>query len=232
MGSTAEERVPTAIRYTLSCSVLRMPERDVTHVHPVRRGRPRDARVDEAIAAATRQLLVEIGYAATSLELVARRAGVARTSIYRRWPSKAHLVYETVFTAIGPHTIPDTGSVEGDLRTVVHSLTKEFSTPAAVAAMAGILADFGADEQFRSVVREAFLAPTKRALEVVLDNAVTRGELGSAVPVDTISEALGGAVFFRCVVLGARADSTTADHLVRLVLDGARPSASRSTSSP
>ncbi|MGY0235352.1 TetR/AcrR family transcriptional regulator [Longispora urticae] len=189
---------------------------------PPARGRPRDGRVDEAIAAATRELLVEVGYPGTSLELVARRAGVARTSIYRRWPSKAHLVYETVFTDVGPRTIPDTGDVAADLRTLVRAMIAEFGTPAAVAAAAGVLADFGADEGFRTLVREQFLAPVKQAVELVLRTAVARGELGDAVAVDTISGALGGAVFFRCVVLGEPADPDTAEDLVRLVLDGAR----------
>jgi hypothetical protein len=85
-----------------------------------------------------------------------------------------------------------------------------------------VLADFGADERFRSEVREAFLAPTKQAVKAVLHNAVARGELGAAVAADTISEALGGAVFFRCVVLGEPPDPAAAEDLVRLILDGAR----------
>ena len=196
------------------------------------RGRPRDGRVDEAVAAATRDLLVEVGYPGTSLELVARRAGVARTSIYRRWPSKAHLVHETVFTDVGPRSVPDTGAVETDLRALVHALLGEFTAPAAVAAATGLLADFGADEAFRTTAREAFLTPAKRAVEAVLHRAVARGELTGAVAAGTVVEALVGAVFLRCVVLGEPPGPGTAEDLVRLVLDGARSPAPRPPSSP
>src|SRR3954452_8047304 len=60
-------------------------------------GRPRDPRVDEAIRTATLELLVEEGYQATTIQAIARRAGVSAPSIYRRWSSKAEVVEAAVF---------------------------------------------------------------------------------------------------------------------------------------
>ena len=68
-------------------------------VHTPPLGRPRDPRIDEAVLAATRELLAEVGYKRLSMGLVARRAGVHRPAIYRRWSSKPHLVCEAVYPA-------------------------------------------------------------------------------------------------------------------------------------
>src|SRR4051794_14879902 len=62
-------------------------------------GRPRDPRVEDAVRVATLELLVEEGYQATSIQAIARRAGVSAPTIYRRWANKAELIEEVVFPA-------------------------------------------------------------------------------------------------------------------------------------
>src|SRR5919201_1691169 len=80
--------------------------------------RPRDRRLDAAVLGATRRLLVEVGYRDLSIEAVARRAGVHRPTIYRRWRSKAELVHAAIYPA-GDVTlrVPDTGDFARDIRT-------------------------------------------------------------------------------------------------------------------
>ena len=68
-------------------------------------GRPRDARIDAAIIAATRELLLESGYAALTLSAIAARAGTTTAALYRRWSGKAQLVHEAVLQ-IDPHPVP------------------------------------------------------------------------------------------------------------------------------
>jgi AcrR family transcriptional regulator len=188
----------------------------------VGRGRPRERRVDDAALAATRDLLVEVGYRRLSLDLVARRAGVSRAALYRRWPGKPYLVFDAAFSSVGPATVPDTGSLEDDLDTLLDALVAEFSHPAATAAATGLLADFGADEAFRDQVRDRMLAPTATAVRAVLTRAVERGELPEDAPFDVLVGALGGTVFFRGVVLAAPITREEGRHLVRILLDGAR----------
>ena len=62
-------------------------------------GRPRDPTIDDVILRVTRDLLIESGYSGVAFDSVARRAGVTRPTVYRRWPSKMHLVHEAVFPA-------------------------------------------------------------------------------------------------------------------------------------
>ena len=86
------------------------------------RGRPRSAEADRAILAATADLLAERGLAAMSIEEVAARAGVGKTTIYRRWPSKGLLALDAFvisFRAEQPQ--PDTGSLRGDLLSALHA---------------------------------------------------------------------------------------------------------------
>src|SRR5450432_744304 len=80
------------------------------------RGRPRSAEADRAILAATLELLAERGLDAMSIEEVAARAGVGKTTIYRRWPSKGLLALDAfVISFRAEQPLPDTGTLRGDL---------------------------------------------------------------------------------------------------------------------
>ena len=74
-------------------------------------GRPRDPRIDYSVLRATVELLGKSGYADLSVDAIAKRAGTSKPAIYRRWPSKAHLVHEAVFPISEATELPDTGSL-------------------------------------------------------------------------------------------------------------------------
>ena len=83
--------------------------------HGSDRGRPRDPGVDQAILVATIQLLSEVGYTRVTVAEVARRAGVSKPAIYRRWAQKSQLVVEAMVTQMPTRVPPDTGSTAEDL---------------------------------------------------------------------------------------------------------------------
>ena len=87
-------------------------------------GRPRDPRIDDSVLRATVELLGKSGYADLSVDAIARRAGTSKPAIYRRWPSKAHLVHEAVFPISEATELPDTGSLAGDVREMVRRSTR------------------------------------------------------------------------------------------------------------
>ncbi|WP_028811905.1 TetR/AcrR family transcriptional regulator [Streptomyces flavidovirens] len=181
------------------------------------RGRPRDSRAHEAILAATAELLVEVGYAATAIGAVAARAGVGKDTIYRRWSGKAELVYEAVFTETDTMAAPDTGNLTADLAALLDALIQEFTAPAAAAALPGLLADFAAAPVLRTRIRTHFLAPAKAGLAEVFERAVRRGETGADVPVDLILDTLAGAVFFHVGLVGERPAPKLATQLAAIV---------------
>ncbi|MGW4690615.1 TetR/AcrR family transcriptional regulator [Streptomyces sp. NPDC004244] len=169
---------------------------------PAGRGRPRDERSGAAIIRAAAELVAESGYASTSIASVAARAGVGKDTIYRRWSGKPELVYEAVFTTADAADLPDTGTLEGDLTALVQSLVEEFSTPAAAAALPGLLADFAATPELRATIRSRFLQPAKQRLVAVFDHAERRGDTGEDLPIDLVLDTLAGAVFFHLGIIG------------------------------
>ncbi len=187
---------------------------------PPSRGRPRDPRSHEAIIGATAELVVEVGYAATSIGAVAARAGVGKDTIYRRWPGKPELVFEAVFTTTDDAPSPDTGTLAGDLTVLLQGLVDEFSAPAAAAALPGLLADFAADADLKARIRGDFLAPSKERLLIVFERAVVRGEIAAETPVDLVLDTLAGAVFFHVGLVGEHPDPRLATRLAAVVAKG------------
>lgn len=184
------------------------------------RGRPRDERSHAAIVAAAAELVTELGYDATSVTAVAARAGVGKDTIYRRWSGKPELVYEAVFTATDAAPVPDTGTLEGDVAILAQGLVDEFSTPAAAAALPGVLADFAADPALRDKIRATFLKPAKQRLIGVFNRAAERGETVAEVPIDLVLDTLVGAVFFHLGILGERPDPTLAHRIAAIMTKG------------
>ncbi|MEV6241835.1 TetR/AcrR family transcriptional regulator [Lentzea sp. NPDC051838] len=186
------------------------------------RGRPRDPRSHAAILAATTELVIETGYAATSIGAVAARAGVGKDTIYRRWRGKPELVFEAVFTTTDQVPPPDTGTLTGDLTALTQALVDEFTAPAAAAALPGLLADFAADPELKARIRADFLAPSKERLLGVFERAVTRGDMAAGISADLVLDTLAGAVFFHIGLVGEQPDPRLAGRLAGLVAGGLR----------
>ncbi|MFF3017317.1 TetR/AcrR family transcriptional regulator [Streptomyces sp. NPDC057939] len=187
---------------------------------PSSRGRPRDPRSHEAIVNAATELVIEVGYAATSIGAVAARAGVGKDTVYRRWRGKPELVFEAVFTTTDQSPVPDTGTLAGDLTELLRGLVDEFRAPAAAAALPGLLADFAADPVLKERIRGEFLAPSKERLLIVFERAGARGEIEAGTPVDLVLDTMAGAVFFHVGLVGEQPDPRLAVRLAAVILQG------------
>ncbi|MCV7099554.1 TetR/AcrR family transcriptional regulator [Mycobacterium palustre] len=155
-------------------------------------GRPRDPRIDAAVLCATVELLAETGYAGLSVAAIATRAGTSKPAIYRRWPSKAHLVHEAVFPIGAATAIPDTGSLRDDLREMVCRTTDFLSTPAARSALPGLVGEMAADPTLHSALLERFADVIAGGLAERLDKAAARGEARADVTAAELAEAVAG----------------------------------------
>jgi AcrR family transcriptional regulator len=185
-----------------------------------RAGRPRDPRLDEAIVAATVELLTERGYHDTTLAAVAARAGTTTAAIYRRWSSKSELVAKAVFRTDGDDVVADTGDIAADLATMVRWSVEKLARPAALAAIAGLLGEPRDDRRDR--VADASVAvdlTTER-----LRRAQADGELRADVDPEVLASLIDGPVM-HAVLSGTadRVDERWIADLVAVVLDGARP---------
>ena len=119
-------------------------------------GRPRDPRIDSAVLTAAADLVQKVGYADLTIAAIAERAGTTKPAIYRRWPSKAHLVHEAVFPSGEPTLMPHTGSIAGDLREMLRRTADVWTAPAARAAMPGLMAEISADPTLHRALLERF----------------------------------------------------------------------------
>jgi AcrR family transcriptional regulator len=185
-------------------------------------GRPRDPRIDRAVLAATRELLVEIGYARLSFELVAKRAGISRPTIYRRWPSKMHLVHAAVFPDPDSSLVADTGDFAADLRTMIRRTLQSYARPEAQAAIPGLLSDLHDDPQLRSAVIDRLENQVRVHLAGVVARAVARGEVSPDVDADALLDTIAGALFHRVVARQELSERFVA-RLADLLLHGVEP---------
>ena len=184
-------------------------------------GRPRDRRIDSAVLQATAELLVEVGYANLTLAAIADRAGTSRPALYRRWPSKAHLVHEAAFSDGTAHAVPDTGSFLGDLRAIVATTAGVLSTPLARLALPGLIAEAAEDHELHQRVLQRFADQGWSGLEQWSARARRRGDLADDVVVVVLLELVIGAALAALLIHGPEAlDDAWVDATTRILSAG------------
>jgi AcrR family transcriptional regulator len=167
-------------------------------------GRPRDPRVDDAIRRAAHELLLEVGYPATTIQAIARRAGVSPQSIYRRWPNRVALLHDVVYPP-GPMVLPPTTSdLEADLRAWLHATVGGLIEPAAQVAIPGLLADYRVDPSAYDRLVERAEVPFRAAFAAALASHVAAGRASAAVAPDTLFDLFLGTALVAALIPGRR----------------------------
>ena len=183
-------------------------------------GRPRDPRIDDSVLRATVELLGKSGYADLSVDAIAKRAGTSKPAIYRRWPSKAHLVHEAVFPISEATELPDTGSLGGDVREMVRRSTGVLTTPAARAAMPGLLAEMATDPTLHAKLLERFGDVTSRGMTDRLDGALSRGEVRADITAADLVEAIAGMTLMAIITRNQVLDDAWVERTATLITKG------------
>jgi len=183
-------------------------------------GRPRDPRIDTAALRATVDLLAETGYTGLSVSAIAERAGTSKPAIYRRWPSKAHLVHEAVFPVGAATAIPNTGSLPDDVREMVRRTIAVLATPAARAALPGLIGEMAADPTLHSALLERFADVIAGGLAEWLEGAAARGEVRTDVTPAALAEAIAGLALVALLTHGTNLDQIWVDRTTTLLLKG------------
>ena len=181
-------------------------------------GRPRDPAVDEAIIAATLGLLAERGYADLTVADVARRAGVSKPLLYRRWSDKAQLVVEAMVTRLPKIPLPDTGNTRGDLLAFTDQLVATFTPTPAGSVLPGLVAAVAADPQLATSYREMLVEPLRRRMRAAVLRGIVRGDLREDTDVEFALDTLAGPLYVRLLITGAPIDQSYSKAAVDLVL--------------
>lgn len=168
------------------------------------RGRPRIAELDERILSATRELLAEHGYPGLSMEAVARKAGVGKQTLYRRWPRRPLLVYEAYFGGRDQTRswLPDTGTLAEDLAAATAVQQAIFTAPGTVGLVSGLVADCLAEPPLMAELRDRMMRPDLEVAGTMFTRAVARGELPADTDTEALAQILAGAMFAHHVLYG------------------------------
>lgn len=156
-------------------------------------GRPRDPGVEAGILVAVQDLLIESGYAGTTIAAVAQRAHCGRSAIYRRWETKAELVVAAVRALQVTTAAPDTGTLRGDLLAAALHFADADERTASV--LASILSEIGRDEELRDVAYRVIGGPPVAVLTSVIERWIDRGEVRADAPVSVIAGIVPTAAF-------------------------------------
>ncbi len=162
------------------------------------RGRPKNERIDVEVVAAVLKGLRLRGYRGVTMEGVARQVKRARTSLYRRWPSKRHLVADAVVAELGAEPAPDTGSLRKDLEAAVGTLLNGFAGPLGK-ALPGLVADMAHDPALARMIREKVLVARRRSIRAAFERGEARGESGRGFDIEILIDMLTGPFYFRAL---------------------------------
>ncbi|MFE7353655.1 TetR/AcrR family transcriptional regulator [Streptomyces sp. NPDC057543] len=198
-----------------------------SHREPPRTGRPRSAAADEAILEATRASLVDLGWSKLTMGDVATRAGVAKTTLYRRWAGKNELVVDAVAVLFDELELPDLGSLSADVQAVVLQFAALLERPETQTALMAVVAESTRDEALRTRIRDSIVDRQKRLVLQGRQRAQERGELPveqdevlAATTADLIFDVIAGAVVHRALVSAEPVDADWARRFTVLLLAG------------
>ncbi|MEU9113803.1 TetR/AcrR family transcriptional regulator [Streptomyces sp. NPDC048483] len=204
---------------------------DSTSPRKGRTGRPRSAEADRAILDATRAALVDLGWGKLTMGDVAARAGVAKTTLYRRWANKNELVVDAVAVLFDELELPDRGCLKDDIEGVVLQFGALLARPETKTALMAVVAESTTDDALRERIRSAIVDRQKRLVVLGRERAQQRGELppdspgpegalAAAQAVGLIFDVIAGAIVHRTLVSSEPVDPAWAHQFSTVLLTG------------
>ncbi|WP_250562945.1 TetR/AcrR family transcriptional regulator [Sphaerisporangium fuscum] len=182
----------------------------------------RTARVREAVRAATLAELAEKGFEGLTVEGVALRSGVHKTTVYRRWGGVEGLAADALDLASGePWPIPDTGTIEGDLRALARLVVTSFADPE-IGPVSRAFISAAVSNPPTATALHAFFAARHRQSATLVTRAVERGELPQGTDGAEVVRVAIAPLYYRMFITGEPVDETIADRAADAALAAAR----------
>lgn len=198
-----------------SNSVLRLPSERPSASKPRTGGR--SARVVHDVLEATLEEFARVGYSALSIEAVAQRAGVNKTTVYRRWPTKAELVRAALLSVSHHDDVPDTGSLRGDLLAILDRVVKIARSP----RKRSIMRAFFAEQNEPDLADIGKSLRNKKMPSSIVDRAIARGELPAGADPELLLEIVMAPVRHRALVGTETIDDEFLKKVIDVVVRGA-----------
>ena len=185
----------------------------------------RSERSKQAILDATRELLAEEGgVRSLTIEAVAARSGVAKTTIYRRWRDKWELALDAaMIDMLSSFDDPvDVGDTRKELITFVNSAVRTLGSKPYGPALQGLASEVATDPELARVYQEYVVEPRRLQIQAVIERGIERGDLRPDTDPRMIQELLIGPIYYRLLFSGPPFDRKLGPRLVDAVLDGFR----------
>lgn len=208
-----------ALRYDtfLNEGADRMPPKPKNHAAT---GRPRDDAARQSVLWATASLLEEVGFDKLSIEGIAARAGVAKTTVYRWWRNKGVLALEAFLTAVSPKiAFTETGAPLDDLRAQIQKVGKLYRGKTG-RILCELIALGQANPETHRQLLDGYLTPRRTVAKACLQRAIAQGVLRNDIDLDIMIDAIYGPLWYRMMLQHAPLDVVSIDALLDLAFHG------------
>lgn len=162
-------------------------------------GRPRSVKSHQAMLRATLELLAEVGFDALSIEAIAARAGVGKSTIYRRYTCKEDLIADAIENIREDVAIPDTGNLWGDIDALIQSAAQITLNPLGRQTVATIVSSASSHPEFAQIYWKKYLQPRRQAFSVVLERAKARNEIQADLDPGLIFDIMSGIMLYSLI---------------------------------
>ncbi|WP_299484715.1 TetR/AcrR family transcriptional regulator [Acaryochloris sp. IP29b_bin.137] len=181
-------------------------------------GRPRSVTSHQAMLKATIELLAEVGFEKMSIDAIATRAGVGKTTIYRRYANKNELVADAIESVREEIHLPDTGHLWSDIDVLIENAAKITLTPPGQQAVAMIISSASSNSGFAQVYWKKYLQPRKQAFASVIERAKARQEVANDVDAGLVFDTMSGIMLYALIFPPAEAWTDYIRRALKLVL--------------
>ncbi|MGZ4436422.1 MAG: TetR/AcrR family transcriptional regulator [Nocardioidaceae bacterium] len=179
----------------------------------------RRARTERALLDATRQLLAEDGFGSLTVEGVAARSGVAKTTIYRRYRSKTDLALAVLLDMVGEvSTQPYVEDTRTELVALVDRTVELLTTTLLGRVMQGLVSEVAADPELAHVYRERVVSHRVTEVSALVQRGISRGELRPDLDPEMVTDLLLGPIYYRFFLSGSPLDDGFGERLVTTLL--------------
>jgi AcrR family transcriptional regulator len=166
----------------------------------MRAGRPRSERLRQAILTTAIDLVLEMGFRAVSIESIAAKAGVGKTTIYRRWPNKAAVVMDAFMIRIGSGTFfPAAEKIAESIRLQMRTMAKVFRGKDGE-LVKSLLSEAQFDAELATAFRERWTLPRRKMAVAVFQEAICKGELRPDIDVEATIDLLYAPMYYRLLM--------------------------------
>jgi AcrR family transcriptional regulator len=189
------------------------------------RGRPRSEKARKAVLDAAAELLLARGLSAVSMDAVAEQAGVSKATIYRWWPSKETLALDALFTewAAARPQPRDTGSLRGDLRSLLRPWVRLASSRPYGRVLAALLTETHTDPVFAAEYHRRVVEPRRDQARAIFRRAIERGEIAADTKIEVALDLLYGALYHRLLHGHAPLTDRFTQDVIDMALAGIQP---------